>query len=53
MEHLLLILYVHYIIMSAETYLGAGTIYYLSSTDKKNEEGLQSVINLPLSFDFF
>lgn len=40
----------HYIIMSAETYLWAGTIYYLSFTDKKIEEGLQSLINLPLSF---
>lgn len=34
MEHLLQILYMHYIIMSAETYLWADTIYYLSFTDK-------------------
>lgn len=50
MEHLLQIHYIHYIIISAETYLWVGTIYYFSFTDKKNEEGLQSLTNLPLSF---
>lgn len=44
MEHVLQILSMHYVIMSAETHL---SLFY---RQKKIEEGLQSLINLPLSF---